>query len=333
MRLIGRQARFLAMVLAGYGGARTYLLLSESDVSSHPAEHLWAAPRRNPSVNPSPIIPSARAEPVEALSFFGSPALKKRAVLRQAQDERNGDAIALVIPAIVERQADVPAIPALQRVPPIAVAIAATEKRLDAQAYLYLRGGGQAALGQGELGGSQIAARVAWGMTPRVGIAARFYAPIRTNGAEASLGIDLHPFPKAPFRLSIERRQRLDAAGRNAWSAYMAGGFYRGGRPNGIEIDGYAQAGIVGTQRRDGFVDGALRIGYRLPPTRAAIVLGAGVWAAAQPGVSRVDIGPRAVVRLALEGHTFSAALDGRIRLAGNARPGSGAALTLASDF
>lgn len=207
---------------------------------------------------------------------------------------------------------------------------------LEAQAYVFVRPGGTrpSLAGGGELGGSQVAARLAW--RPRggaLGLAARVYAPLRHDGAEAAVGIDWHPAPVLPLRLSIERRQRLDGAGRSAWSAYAAGGFYRGGAPGALEFDGYAQAGVVGARRRDGFVDGALRLGYRLPARHVVPVMGVGLWGAAQPGVSRIDIGPRASLRLPLAGHVMTVALDGRFRLAGQARPGSGAALTVAADF
>jgi hypothetical protein len=212
----------------------------------------------------------------------------------------------------------------------------ATPPRRDweAEAYLFYRPDGhQTSLAAGgQLGGSQFAARVAWrpGGGP-IGLTMRAYAPIGARGAEVAAGIDLHPLANVPFRISIERRQRLDAQGRNAWSAYAAGGFYRAHGP--AELDGYGQAGIAGTQRRDGFVDGALRIGYRLPIRKVAPILGAGLWGAAQPGVARLDIGPRAALRVPMGPHILSASIDGRFRLAGDARPGSGAAFTLAADW
>lgn len=219
---------------------------------------------------------------------------------------------------------------------PLFPAIQAGAREWEAQAYLFVRsGGGRPALaGGGVLGGSQIAARVAW--RPRGGafdLAARVYAPLRGAGAEAAAGIDWHPLAGVPLRLSIERRQRLDGAGRGAWSAYAAGGFHRGGEPGAFEFDGYAQAGVVGARRQDGFVDGALRAGYRLPTRRIAPILGVGLWGAAQPGVSRVDLGPRASLRVQLADHGLTLALDGRFRVAGRAAPGSGAALTVAADF
>jgi len=51
---------------------------------------------------------------------------------------------------------------------------------------------------------------------------------------------------------------------------------------------------------------------------------------AGQPGPYRVDAGPRLTMRVRCN---IKAHLDWRQRLAGNARPGSGATLTLAADF
>ena len=62
--------------------------------------------------------------------------------------------------------------------------------------------------------------------------------------------------------------------------------------------------------------------------------LGAGAWAGGQEGAVRLDVGPRVSLPLDL-GHGVSSriALDWRLRVAGNARPESGPALTIASSF
>jgi hypothetical protein len=60
--------------------------------------------------------------------------------------------------------------------------------------------------------------------------------------------------------------------------------------------------------------------------------VGGGAWGAVQPGVSRIDIGPRASLRLpGLQGARLVA--DWRFRIHGNAAPASGPSLTLAADF
>ncbi|UAK24151.1 hypothetical protein [Sphingomonas nostoxanthinifaciens] len=211
--------------------------------------------------------------------------------------------------------------------------------RWTAEAYLFARpGSGQASLAAGGLlGGSQAAARLTYRLNPEgpiiTALAARLYAPLSTLGAEGAVGLDWHPLPRLPLRLSIERRLALDKQGRRAWSAYAAGGFYREPIPGVFVIDGYAQAGVVGAHHRDLFVDGAIRTGRRLAFGPATATLGAALWGAAQPGVSRIDTGPRIGVTMPLADHVLSVAVEGRLRVAGQASPGSGAALTLGVDL
>ena len=189
----------------------------------------------------------------------------------------------------------------------------------------------------GELGGSQAALRLAYQLNPngsvRTAVAARLYAPLASKGAEGALGFDWHPLPSVPLRLSVERRFDLDGEGRSAWSAYAAGGFYREGLGGRVVLDGYGQAGVVGLERRDLFADGAVRAGRRAMIGPGTATLGAGVWAAAQPGVARLDVGPRAAYALPVAKETVSFALEGRMRVAGRARPGSGATLTIGIDL
>jgi hypothetical protein len=61
--------------------------------------------------------------------------------------------------------------------------------------------------------------------------------------------------------------------------------------------------------------------------------LGGGAWGAAQRDAQRFDIGPSATLALPLGKQNVRLALDWRQRIAGDARPGSGLALTLGSDF
>ena len=77
----------------------------------------------------------------------------------------------------------------------------------------------------------------------------------------------------------------------------------------------------------DGFVDGALTL---TRPVYKQFSAGFGVWGGAQPGVYRVDAGPRVTMRVR---NNIKVHFDWRQRLAGNANPGSGPAVTLAGDF
>lgn len=84
---------------------------------------------------------------------------------------------------------------------------------------------------------------------------------------------------------------------------------------------------MVGLKSRDLFVDGALAI---TRPVYKNISAGFGVWGGAQPGLYRVDAGPRISMQVRKNVRVH---FDYRQRLAGNAQPGSGPAITLAADF
>jgi hypothetical protein len=238
---------------------------------------------------------------------------------------------------------DLAPVPPLVPQPEIAVLppSRAPASRWSGYGWIFVRGdGGRPSLASGgQLGGSQAGVRLAYRIAElgpgSLALAGRVSTPLReSSGAEAAIGIDWKPVARLPLRLSIERRIAIGAEGRNAWSAYAAGGFYRSGLPGGTELDGYAQAGVVGARSGDLFADGALRIGRPIElPAGKRLVVGAGAWGAVQPGAARLDIGPRAALSLPLGGTTVTGAAEWRIRVAGDARPGSGAALSLAADF
>jgi hypothetical protein len=102
-----------------------------------------------------------------------------------------------------------------------------------------------------------------------------------------------------------------------------------------MEAEGYAQAGMVGLQGLDGFADGKASLGYRLMPgnERRSLTLGASLSGSIQPGASRLDVGPELRLRLPLGPASVRLSTEWRQRIAGNARPASGPAVTLAADF
>lgn len=211
--------------------------------------------------------------------------------------------------------------------------------RWSGSAWVFVRdrsrGRSLAALGQ--LGGSQAGAVARWRINPgsrlRTAIYGRVSTPLENHhGAEGAVGLEWHPLPGQPVWVAAERRIAFGNQGRDAWSAYVAGGFWRSGLPLNLTVDAYAQAGVVGVKRRDLFADGAARMSRPIA-AEGSPRIGAGVWAAAQPGVARVDIGPHARLPLKVSGQPFSISADYRVRVAGDARPGSGVAVTLASDF
>jgi hypothetical protein len=211
----------------------------------------------------------------------------------------------------------------------------APTRRWSLSAWSFVRSGGPAALAAGGLlGGSQAGARLTWRLDRSsarpLALSFRLSAALRRrHSAEAALGLDWQPDRRLPVHLLAERRQALGPEGRSAFAVAVHGGV-GDSRLGPFRIDAYAQAGLVGARSRDPFGDGALRLS--LPLDERARV-GGGAWAAAQPGLSRLDIGPQASIRLPVAGRAVTLAADWRLRVAGNARPGSGPALTVATDF
>ncbi|WP_454885944.1 hypothetical protein [Sphingomonas oryzagri] len=210
------------------------------------------------------------------------------------------------------------------------------DRRWSGSAWAFLRGGGRATmLSPGQVGGGQAGARVLYRINRHLSAAARISTAIGgLRQTEAAAGFDWKPDEALPVHLMAERRIAIDRGGRNAWTLGAAGGVYDVRIATGWRLDAYGEAGVVGARRRDLYADGAARIARAIDlGGGASLAFGGGVWGAAQPGASRLDIGPSVVLRLPVEHRTVAIALDWRQRALGHARPGSGAALTIATDF
>ena len=207
--------------------------------------------------------------------------------------------------------------------------------------WLYLRDGSAGASGAiaagGQLGGSQAGLRIAYGFgdSGRLRAYGRATMAVRAPAQrELAFGAAFAPLPRLPIDVAVEQRVAIGAEGRTALAAMVTGGVSDVALPAGFRLDSYVQAGIVGVRRRAGFADGAVVVDRRLgADDRAPLRLGALAAGAIQPGASRVDVGPRLTLKLPDVGKGSRVALDWRQRVAGNARPESGVALTLATDF
>lgn len=190
----------------------------------------------------------------------------------------------------------------------------------------------------GSLGGSQAGMRISWRPLSSLAVHLRASTALMPQGrrgqtmagGEGSLGVSWQPLRQVPVRILAERRQRLGptlGGGRNAFALLAEGGVYDRALPFGLRLDGYGQAGVVGLNSRDLFADGGFTATYPFLPRMA---FGAGVWGGTQPGLYRLDAGPRLSYELrpGLRAH-----LDYRFRMTGNADPVSGPALTLAAGF
>ena len=211
-------------------------------------------------------------------------------------------------------------------------ALKARFDRLQLSAWALLRGQpGPAGLATGgTLGGSQAGARLTYNISPLLAATLRSSSPVGgARGGEGAAGIKVTPFRSIPVALTAERRQAIGSTGggRSAFAMFLEGGVYQRPIAWGFDLDAYAQAGVVGIRSRDLFADGRFTL---TRPLYGRFSAGFGMWGGVQPGLYRVDAGPRLSMKVR---NNMRVHLDWRQRVAGNAEPGSGPAVTLAADF
>ncbi|MDB5692599.1 MAG: hypothetical protein JWO81_1662 [Alphaproteobacteria bacterium] len=208
-------------------------------------------------------------------------------------------------------------------------------ERFQASAWALVRGRQGQVLGPtslasgGQLGGSQAGARILYSFMRQIAASFRTSSDVGRRGAEIAAGVRVQPVGGLPIWITAERRQRIGqfGGGRNAFAIFAEGGVYQRPMPGQFSLDAYLQAGVVGLHSRDKFVDGGLTL---TRPVYKKFSAGFGVWGDAQPGLYRIDAGPRVTIKVR---NNVRVHLDWRQKLAGNAQPGSGPALTLAGDF
>ena len=225
-----------------------------------------------------------------------------------------------------------PPIPPMQSTAPAIIAQRLDRIQLTMWAMLRSRQdltGATSLASGGTLGGSQAGARLFYNFSPDLAAVVRSSSEVNRRGGELAAGIRARPLRSIPVWVTAERRQRLGryGGGRNAFALFAETGLYDRPLPWGFTLDGYAQAGIVGFHSRDLFADGGATISR---PLFRQFSGGFGVWGGVQPGLYRVDAGPRLTMKVR---RNVCVHLDWRQRVAGNAEPGSGPVLTLAGDF
>jgi hypothetical protein len=222
--------------------------------------------------------------------------------------------------------------------PQISVPAAPMKPRLDRlqmSMWVMLRpqqagiAGPQSLASGGSLGGSQAGARLIYNFTRQIAATFRSSSDVGRRGGEIAGGVRVQPLGGIPLWITAERRQRIGqyGGGRSAFALFFEGGLWDRPMPLRFLLDAYLQAGVVGVRSRDKFVDGGLTL---TRPVYKNFSAGFGMWGGAQPGVYRVDAGPRVSMRVR---NNVRVHFDWRQRLAGNASPGSGPAVTLAGDF
>jgi hypothetical protein len=189
--------------------------------------------------------------------------------------------------------------------------------------------GSQSLATGGQLGASQAGARLIYNLNRQIALAARTSSEVGRRGGEIAAGVRVQPLAHIPIWLTAERRLAIGryGGGRNAFALFAESGVYGMPLPWRFSLDSYLQGGIVGAKKRDLFIDGGLAV---TRPVFSRFSAGFGIWGGAQPGLYRLDAGPRITLRVR---RNLKVHFDWRQRLKGNARPGSGPAVTLAGDF
>ena len=207
------------------------------------------------------------------------------------------------------------------------------------------RPGAGAASGSGQpalLGGSQGGVLASWRL------AASDRAPallVRLTGSpaaglgpargELAAGVRVRPLAAVPLSVQGELRAvRQGGVFRTAPAAFVTGGFDAVPVAAGVKLRSYAAAGWVGGKDATGFAEGQL-LAEREVASRGSFRIDAGIgsWGAVQRGASRVDVGPTLSLRVPVGDVEARLQADYRLRLAGDAAPGSGPAITLSTGF
>ena len=234
------------------------------------------------------------------------------------------------------------ALPASPPVPVLAAGPAPSAGRWTADGWLFLRGGsgGQLAAGQPSYGRSQAGAVARYELAP--GSRHRPQAYVRASSAlqgarehEAAAGLSARPLPAVPVRAGAELRVRDGAYGSEVRPAVLAVTEFAPLRMGqSARAESYVQAGYVGGDFATPFVDGQARVTVDVAEfDRPRLSVGGGVWGGAQKGAARLDVGPSAALTFRLGQANSRLAVDYRWRVAGDAEPKSGPALTLSAGF
>lgn len=206
---------------------------------------------------------------------------------------------------------------------------AALGRRWQMGGFALIRDGGSTGpaaspvLGGGQMGGSIALlpdpyARRPWALVVR-GIVAADPAGIRSDTAQAGIGLRKTLAPGVT--ITAERLIAIGSATRGDWTLRLAAGGARG------RLNAYGEAGVLASGQAFAGAQASARL-LRIGPA----TLGAGAWASLQtgaPDVWRVDVGPSAGTQW--RGIRLQA--DWRQRVAGNAAPGSGPTVTIATGF
>lgn len=214
--------------------------------------------------------------------------------------------------------------------------------RWSADGWLLLRGDSAtpAAAAGPSYGRSQVGAVLRYDLAPESD--RRPSAYLRTSSALAgarerqfAAGLSFRPLREIPLRVAAEARVVETTAGTSlAPAVHAISELPRISLPLDLRGEAYLQGGYVAGRYETAFVDGQARVEKPLASIGAGeLSVAGGAWGGAQEGSARLDAGPSVAAVVPLGKAYGRLAIDYRFRVAGDAAPASGLALTLSAGF
>ena len=211
--------------------------------------------------------------------------------------------------------------------------------RQNSRANTGARNDGGRSVSNGQYGGSQAGAILSYRIFDRPAPEISVYGRLSTaldpwSQREIALGTRIQPVRDIPLALHAEQRFDISPGDASATAFYATGGTGPDQIVEKFKLETYAQGGYVLGQNETYFFDGSATLQRPIAEIgRTKLSVGPGVWAGGQRKVSRLDVGPRADLSVPLGTISARIALDWRLRVAGDARPGNGAAITVSTGF
>jgi hypothetical protein len=219
-----------------------------------------------------------------------------------------------------------------------------SDRRWSVDSWLLWRRGGDAPPGgilTPRYGASQAGMVLRYRLSPHNSLRPTAYLRTTTalNGSgerEAAMGLSARPFAGMPFIVAGEARLTGTSGGyvlRPA--AFLVTELPPFTLPMALRGEAYGQAGYVGGRFATAFADGQFRMDRRLLALgRGDLRFGGGLWGGAQTGAVRLDTGPSLAFGQPVgKSGGLRLTADWRFRVAGNAAPASGPAVTLSAGF
>lgn len=208
---------------------------------------------------------------------------------------------------------------------------------------LWREGSGATAISQGRVptyGASQAGAVLRYRLAPQDSRDPRAYvrayrALVNKGESELAPGLSVRPLANLPLRAHAELRVTDRASGTDLRPAAMVTTELAPRQlPAGLRAEMYVQGGYVASKYATAFADGQLHVLRDVENfDLGRLSMGAGLWAGAQKGAARTDLGPAMRLDLDIGQVPARVAVDYRARVAGDAEPASGAAVTLSTRF